>query len=115
MWDLVKLWKKLTQLELSAIQLKDWDELHLRQKEKKALQASLAGLLDAKPLGDQAEGLLVEWQKLMKAEEENAALLGEQMEEIQHQLDSLGKSSRQLGRVRSSYNRYGDGYWSSYT
>ena len=115
MWDLLERWKRLTAEEKDAILSEDWNRLQQRQNDKQLLQASVVERLDRGDSELDSEGLRSEWARLMSAEQGNADLLQSKMNETQVTLDTMGRTSKQLGQIRHAYRPAGQSYWESYS
>ena len=109
---LLKEWKRLSEVESTAITLRDWSELNRLLDEKSQLQ----GLLEdyqGEDFTDEDQGLVG---KLLTVTELNRARLDTEMESVRTQIQSKDQAVSNIRKVNQAYGgKAGENYWQTYT
>jgi|TARA_B100000959_G_scaffold272687_1_gene322339 hypothetical protein len=109
---LLREWKRLSEVESTAITLRDWGELNRLLDEKSRLQ----GLLEdyqGKDFTEEDQDLVG---NLLTVTELNRARLDTEMKTVRKQIQSEDQAVSNIRKVNQAYGgRPGENYWQTYT
>ena len=109
---LLREWKRLSEVESTAITLRDWSELNRLLDEKSRVQ----GLLEdyqGEDFTDEDQGLVG---NLLNMTELNRARLDTEMKSIRTQIQSEDQAASNIRKVNQAYgSKAGENYWQTYT
>ena len=109
---LLREWKRLSEVESTAITLRDWSELNRLLDEKSRLQDLLEDY-QGEDFTDEDQDLVG---NLLTVTELNHARLDTEMKSIRPQLQSEDKAASNIRKVNQAYGgKAGENYWQNYT
>jgi|TARA_B100001971_G_C18237254_1_gene568176 hypothetical protein len=109
---LLQEWKRLSEVESTAITLHDWNELNRLLDEKSRLQKLLEDY-QGEILTDEDQDLVG---SLLTITELNRARLDSEMKSIRNRIQSEDRAASNIRKVNQAYGgRSGKNYWQTYT
>ena len=109
---LLREWKRLSEVESTAITLRDWSELNRLLDEKSRLQDLLEDY-QGEDFTEEDQDLVG---NLLNVTELNHARLGAEMKTIRTQIQSEDQAASNIRRVNQAYGgKAGENYWQTYT
>ena len=109
---LLREWKRLSEVESTAITLRDWSELNRLLDEKSRLQDLLEDY-QGEDFTDEDQGLVG---NLLNMTELNRARLDTEMKSIRTQIQSEDQAASNIRKVNQAYgSKAGENYWQTYT
>ena len=109
---LLREWKRLSEVESTAITLRDWSELNRLLDEKSRLQDLLEDY-QGEDFTDEDQDLVG---NLLNVTELNHARLGAEMKTIRTQIQSEDQAASNIRKVNQAYGgKAGENYWQTST
>ena len=109
---LLREWKRLSEVESTAITLRDWSELNRVLDEKSRLQELLEDY-QGEDFTDEDQGLVG---NLLTMTELNSARLDTEMKSVRTQIQSEDQAASNIRKVNQAYGgKTGENYWQTYT
>ena len=109
---LLREWKRLSEVESTAITLRDWSELNRLLDEKSRLQELLEDY-QSEDFTDEDQGLVG---NLLTMTELNSARLDTEMKSVRTQIQSEDQAASNIRKVNQAYGgKTGENYWQTYT